>query len=272
MNPNNFNETPFLAPFLKNAIRNDEIERLQYNKDIISAYAILAGEIRLFDNAKSGTKANQFAIEPKTLGGFMAKAKAGLGESIRLAALPTENTDMYQYNDNNPNMYNQQLSTSAGVGSGVSRVIYSSDRMGNAEIEAGITDQYETMRVLYYQFENFMDFYVNQLTKKYKFKFHFSGCTHNFEREKRFDRLCKLADRGLVLGASAWASVTGYEPQHFERLLEEGKYSDFKEKWQLMLNSNTTSQSSEDQGGRPTKETGELSDSGEMSRNADGDL
>lgn len=272
MNPNNFNETPFLAPFLKDAIRNDEIGKLQYNKDIISAYAILAGEIRLFDNAKSGTKANQFAIDPATLGGFMAKAKAGLDSLIKLAALPTENTRMYQFNDTNASMYTDQLATSAGVGSGVSRVIYSSDRMSNAEIEAGITDQYNTMKALYYQFENFLDFYVNQLTKKYKFKFHFTGCTYDFERDKRFDRLCKLADRGLVLGPSAWASAVGYEPQQFERLLEEAKYGDFKDKFMLMLNANTTAQSSDNQGGRPTKETGDLSDSGEMNRNADGEL
>ena len=58
-------------------------------------------EIRLFDNAKSGTKANQFAIDPATLGGFMAKAKAGLGDNIKLAALPTENTSLYQFNDTN---------------------------------------------------------------------------------------------------------------------------------------------------------------------------
>lgn len=48
---------------------------------------------------------DQFAINPATLGGFMAKAKAGLGKMIRLAALPTENTKFYQFNDNNTDMY-----------------------------------------------------------------------------------------------------------------------------------------------------------------------
>lgn len=197
----------------------------------------------------------------------MAKAKTGLGNNIKLAALPTENTNLYQFTDNNTSMYTDQLATSAGVGSGVSRVIYSSDRMSNAEIEAGITDQYNTMKSLYYQFENFMDFYAEKITKKYKFKFHFTGSTYDFERDKRFERLCKIADKGLVLGSSAWASALGYEPQQFDRLLEEGKYSDFNEKWQLMLNSNTTAQSSDKQGGRPQKSTEDLTDSGESSRN-----
>lgn len=268
--PENFNTTPYLAPFLKDAIRNDEIANLQYNKDIASAYGILAGEIRLFDNAKSGTTANQFAIDPATLGAFMGKVKEGLqnvgttGPTTKAVAMPTENIKWFQFSDSNPTMYEQQLSNSAGVGSGISRVIYSSDRMSNAEIEAGIIDQYNTVKQVYSQFNNFLEFFANQLTKKYKFRFSFDGCSYPFEREKRFERLTKAADKGIVLGPSAWASAMGYTPMEFDRLLDEAKYGDFSNKWQLMLNTNTTAQDS--QGGRPQKDTGDLTDSGESSR------
>lgn len=265
----NFNGTPFLAPFLKDTIKNDEIASLQYDKDIIGAYGILAGEIRLFDNAKSGTVANQFAIDPATLGGFMAKAKAGLG-NVKLAALPTENNKFYQFSDSNTSMYTDQLSTSAGVGSGVSRIIYSSDRMGNAEIEAGITDQFNTMKAVYPQFQNFLEFYVNKLTKHYKFKFNFEGCGYAFEREKRFDRLVKMADHGVVLGPSAWAAAMGYTPMEFERLLNEGMWSDFSSKWQPMINTYTrTGSDTTDEGGRPREDSEDLTDSGVRSRDND---
>ena len=267
--PENFNTTPYLAPFLKDAIRNDEVATLQYNKDIASAYGILAGEIRLFDNAKSGTTANQFAIDPATLGAFMGKVKEGLqsvgttGPTTKAVAMPTENIKWFQFNDSNTSMYENQLANSAGVGSGISRVIYSSDRMSNAEIEAGIIDQYNTVKQVYSQFNNFLEFFANQLTKKYKFRFSFDGCSYPFEREKRFERLTKAADKGIVLGPSAWASAMGYTPMEFERLLDEAKYGDFSDKWQLMLNTNTTAQDS--QGGRPRKDDG-LTDSGESSR------
>lgn len=268
----NFNTTPYLAPFLKDAIRNDEVATLQYNKDISSAYGILAGEIKLFDNAKSGTTANQFAIDPATLGAFMGKVKEGLqnvgstGTSTKAVAMPVENIKWFQFSDGNPSMYEQQLANSAGVGSGISRVIYSSDRMSNAEIEAGIIDQYNTVKQVYSQFNNFLEFFANQLTKKYRFAFSFDGCSYPFEREKRFDRLVTAADKGLVLGPSAWASAMGYKPQEFERLLEESKYSGWVDKYsQLMKNAFTTSQKSSD-GGRPRKDDGDLSDSGESSR------
>ena len=169
--PSNFNTTPFLAPYLKNAITNDEVEQLQRSKDLQEAYAILAGEIATFDNAKSGTQADQMVFNPKTLGQFMSKAKTGLSNGIRLAALPLKNLDMYQFEDKNTDMYQTQLSTSAAVGTGLSRVIYSTDRMSNAEIEAAKDETYNTMKPLYYQFSNFMEFYANKLTKKYHFKF-----------------------------------------------------------------------------------------------------
>lgn len=269
-NMSNLNATPFLSALLKDAIRDNEIGELQFNKDIISAYGILAGSIPLFDNAKSGTVANQFAIDPTTLGGFMAKAKAGLSENIKLAALPLDSPKLYQFTDTNKDMYSDQLSTTAGIGSGVSRVIYSSDRMSNAEIEAGIIDQYNTVKPMYYQFQNFLEFYANQLTKNFHFKFIFDGCSYPFEREKRFDKIMKIADKGMVMPPSVFASVLGYAPQDFERMLEESKNSGWSNLWQMPLNVNTASSSTNI--GRPKTETSELTEGGENYRDAEGEL
>ena len=239
----NFNTTPFLAPFLKSVLNNDEIQQLQYDKDIAEAFGILAGEIATFDNAKSGTQSDQMIFKPSTLAGFMASAKAGLDKNIKLAALPTKNLKWYQFNDSNKDMYNDQLKTSAATGTGASRIIYSTDRMSNAEVEAALNETYQTMKPLYAQFSNFLDYYVNQITKKYKFRFIFDGATYSFERNGRFDRLTKMADKGLVLSPSAWASAYGIEPQIFEAQLRESKYSNWLDEYsQLMININTTAQ------------------------------
>ena len=249
----NFNTTPYLAPYLKNAITNDEIQQLQYNKDMAEAYAILAGEIATYDNAKSGTQSNQMVFDPKKLGGFMAKAKAGLSSTVKLAAMPLKNLEWYQYEDKNADMYKTQEEISAAVGTGLSRVIYSTDRMSNAEVEAAKDETYNTMRPLYNQFANFMEFFGNKLTKKYKFKFFFDGSNYPHERQGRFDKMMKVADKGIVLGSSAWASVLGYNPVFFDRLLEEGKWGDMHDKLSLLLNVNTMKDSGE-LTGRPKKE------------------
>ena len=261
----NFANNPFLSPYVANVLRSDEIGELQYNKDLIAASGILAGEIQLYDQAHSGQKANQFSIDPKTLGAFMQKVKSGLNGAAKIAAVPLGNIKYFQFEDKNPNSYTNELTTTAGIGTGISRVIYSSDKMSNAELEAALNEVYQTMKPMYAQFNNFLDFYVNQMTSKYKFKFEFVGSNYQFERDARFDKMMKMADKGLVLNSSAWASAVGMNPVTFDRMLAESKYTGWIDKYStLMLNANTTAQSNE--GGRPRQSGTSLTESGEASR------
>ena len=261
----NFANNPFLSPYVANILRSDEIGELQYNKDLIAASGILAGEIQLYDQARSGQKANQFSIDPKTLGAFMQKVKSGLNGAAKIAAVPLANIKYFQFEDKNPNSYTNELTTTAGIGTGISRVIYSSDKMSNAELEAALNEVYQTMKPMYAQFNNFLDFYVNQMTSKYKFKFEFVGSNYQFERDARFDKMMKMADKGLVLNSSAWASAVGMNPVTFDRMLAESKYTGWIDKYStLMLNANTTAQSNE--GGRPRQSGTSLTESGEASR------
>lgn len=261
-----FANNPFLSPYVANVLRSDEIGELQYNKDLIAASGILAGEIKLFDSAKSGTKANQFSIDPKTLGTFMSLVKKGLQSTIKAVAVPLENIKFFQFEDKNPNSYTNELTTTAGIGTGISRVIYSSDKMSNAELEAALNEVYQTMKPMYAQFNNFLDFYVNQMTSKYKFKFEFVGSNYQFERDARFDKMMKMADKGLVLNSSAWASAVGMNPVTFDRMLAESKYTGWIDKYStMMLNANTSSYK-DNEGGRERKNARDLTDSGEASR------
>jgi len=265
--PSNFNTTPFLAPLLKSAIRTEDLAELQYNKDFAGAYAILAGDIRLLDRQKTGDTKDQYAINPKSLGGFMKKVKQGMPKEILAVAMPTENTKMWQYQDSNTNAYSDQIKTTAGSGVSASRMIYSNDRMSNSELENAILTDYNTMKALYSQFSNFLEFFANKLTKKYKFKFVFGGSNYLFEREKRIDKLLKFADKGLVLNSSAFASAFGMRPQDFERSLMEGHNDpNFISNLSMLLNANTTTDGGENTGGRPEKQNGDLTDSGEDSQ------
>ena len=262
----NFANNPFLSPYVANILRSDEIGELQYNKDLIAASGILAGEIQLYDQARSGQKANQFSIDPKTLGAFMQKVKSGLNGVAKVAAVPLANIKYFQFEDKNPNSYTNELTTTAGIGTGISRVIYSSDKMSNAELEAALNEVYQTMKPMYAQFNNFLDFYVNQMTSKYKFKFEFVGSNYQFERDARFDKMMKMADKGLVLNSSAWASAVGMNPVTFDRMLAESKYTGWIDKYsQMLLNANTSSYK-DNEGGRERKNDRDLTESGEASR------
>lgn len=259
-----FNSVPFLAPYLQNVFTNNEIAELQKDKDMLAAYGILAGEIRLLKGTKSGEIRDQFAISPKTLGNFMGAVKNGLDARVKAVAMPTENTDFYQFSDTNGNMYGTHLANSVGVGTGLSRVIYSSDRMSNAEIQYAVETQYNLMKPLYYQFENFLNYFGNKLTKKFKFSFIFDGCSYEFEKDKRFERLMKLADKGIILDSSAYAFALNMRPQEFERSLNLALNTKWYAKLGLFPNTNTKS---EGQAGRPSLDDDEITDSGEYRRN-----
>lgn len=265
LDTSNFNSAPMLAPLLKSAIRTEELAELQYNKDIAGAYAILAGEIRLLEKNNIGDIKDQFAINPKKMGEFMRQVRNGLPSQFKVAAMPTENTDLYQLQDHNTNAYSNQLKNSAGLGASASRLIYSDDRMSNAELENAILDDYNMMKSVYSQFNNFLEFYANKVTKKYKFSFIFNGSNYIFERDKRIERLIKFADKGIVLNSSSFASAIGMRPQDFDRSLIEGHNDpNFLSNLSMLMNVNTMKDGGVN--GRPKSERSDLTDSGEDSQ------
>lgn len=223
----NFSAMPFLSPTLTNILNNREIQALQKNKDIASAYAILAGELKMMDKQKSGNVKDAFAISPTTLGQFLGAISSGLKSSVQLAALPLENTDFYQYKDDNPDMYSNQLATSTSLGASASNLIYNTDKMSQEESRNAIMTDGNMMKKLYSQFGNFLEYYVNKLTNKFKFSFNFEGLDYPFERKDRQEKLKELAGIGIVLSPSAWGAAYGYKPQDFKRMLEEASGGDF---------------------------------------------
>ena len=267
---NNFSIIPPLGSLMKSAINNDVVQNLQADKDMISAYYLLAGEIGMMDGLKSGDQKNQTKFDPKTLGTFMGYVTSGLKRNVKAVAMPLENIRGWQFTDGNPNMQENQLKTSSSQGASASRLIYSSSSMSQAEIQNAIITDYNYMSSLYPQFSNFLEYFINRKTKKYKFKFTFSGSTYPFEREQRTKAINELASIGLTLNESAWASAYGYAPQEFARMLDEAHYGDLQDKLTILANLNTMNTTdvgnSRASGGRPEKSDSELSDKGVENR------
>lgn len=213
----NFSSVPFLSSLMKDTVLNLPVQKLQYDKDMASAYGMLMGEIEMLDS----TEPNATAFTPKNLGALMNIVKRAIGKYVGVGAMPAKNIHYYQYKDDNAEMYENQIKTSTATGASASRVIYSSDKMSQEEIRNAIITDYNIMKKLYPQFNNFMNFYANKLTKKYKFSFSFNGSNYSFEREQRQEQLMKLAEIGVVLNDTAFASAYGFKPNEFRRMLEE---------------------------------------------------
>lgn len=212
-----FNNVPYLSAMMRDAILNIPVKKLQYDKDAASAYAYLVGEIGML----KATEANATQFDPIRLGTLLNIVKQAVGKNIAVGAMPANEVKWHQFVDQNETMADTQVKSTMATGAGASRILYASDKMSQEEIRNAILADYNVMKILYEQFNTFLDFYVNQLTKKYKFKFAFDGSNYGFEREWRKDGLMRMAENGIVLNDTAFASAYGYHPVMFSKMLQE---------------------------------------------------
>lgn len=261
---------PPFANLMKPVFDNTAIHKLQMDKDIASAWAILYGNIGLLDKEKSGQKPNQTAFTPEVMGQFMQLVQGSLQSIMKTVALPLENTKFGQFTDSNVNMESNALSTSAGQGAFGSSLIYDNSTSKNQSVVLNsiITD-YNIMRQLYPQFAKMLTYFCAKKTRKYKFEFEFDGSNYPFEREYRRTAINELAEKGLTLPAQYWASAYGYNPVGFIKALNEAHYGDFQDNITLLMNASQTSGEAimEEKNGRPKKSVTEQSDNTAISHN-----
>lgn len=266
----NFRQTPPLASLMKNCFRNTDVEQLQYDKDMISARAFIFGAIQLFDNAKSGTQKNQFAIDPNTLGTMMALIAKGVKKNVQPVAMPTGDNKFDEYQDYNPDMYENKLVSSAGQGVSASSLIYTDQKMMQFEMQQAVeTDFTGIADAMYPQFEAFLNYFVNRKMSKYKFNFTVTGCNRLFYRESKQKQLEQMFANGLIPNISYISSVYGIRPQDFDRMLDESHNCGLTDKLTMLMNKNTMAMGNKNQSkpvGNPIKDTSNLADGGSISR------
>lgn len=261
----NFNEVPPFAYLMKTVFDDDAISALQRDKDIISANALILGEMKTRDKDNTGNNKNAFTIDPAQVGQIMHLARNGINKNIKQIALPLENTRMFQFADNNSNMYKNQLKTSAGLSAANSSLIYTDEKLSQEEAQLAANADYQDIaNAVYPQFENFLNFFVNKKTKKYKFRFRVSGSTLPFVRKNEIENHLKLSDKGIQVPIRRWGTLLGYDGYEFETMVKEAKFTNTKDLLFALFNANTATYDT--QPGAPTKENDELAEGGAISR------
>lgn len=252
---------PFLASFMPDAVMQPLIRSLQTDSYIAEASKIIAGQVPFLKDAKSSVK-DALALDPTTLGKFLQLMKSALPSIIKIASAPLENISALEFTGNN-DLYDSYLSTAASSSGINSRLIYSKDRQNLLETKLSLDVDQNVLRPVYEMFANMLEYWVNQRTKDYKFKFIFEGFETAVSREERLTTVFKFAESGMVL-PQKFASALGVSPFDFERMLAQGRASKFVEKLTPIIKASQTPAG----GGRPPKKDGDLSDGGAESREA----
>jgi hypothetical protein len=196
----------------------------------------------------------------------LALMKAGIPDAIKVAAAPLANITGIEFDGNNE-MYDSYLKSAASVSGVNSRLLYSFDRQNVLETQLSLDIDQNVLRPVYHQLENMLDYWVNQRTKKYKFKFMLEGFNTKIDRDARLKDAMTLAESGIVLEQKI-ASAIGMSPFDFRRMLAEGRENKFVEKLTPILKAAQMPKEAIDSSGRPKAADGDLSDSGAETREA----
>lgn len=264
-NPNHNLQIPFFSGMLPEMAAIPVMRNLQVNQSMAAARKLLVSSIPYLTEKKAASVANQLAIDADTLGKFIGLATQGLEAAIKVLALPTEDIKGIEFKNTDSDTYEKFMSITSSLLSG-GKVIFSTKENQNAiESQFSINIDEMLMESIYPQFENFLDYYVNKHTKKFKWKFKFVGCNDQFDRARRQDEAFKYADKGVVL-PNKIASSLGMNKIELERELEEMNASDFIDKLRPMINIYTQGNVTNKEAGRPKKDDTELTDSGLAAR------
>ena len=142
-------------------------------------------------------------------------------------------------------------------------MIYTNDKMAQFEMQSALLEDYNLMKRLYLQFADFINYFLNRKTKKYKFTVVFDGSNLPFEREQRKKTLMEYVSVGMTPNESYFACVKGIPSHMYSRMREEA-HETIGESLTMLMNANTMK--SDGEVGNQVKDDSELKDGGSISR------
>jgi len=258
---------PYFTGLFSDLILQGTMRNLQKNINMAAASKILVGSVPFLKDTGAKVK-DSLSMSPETLGKFLALVKSALSEAIKVSAAPLENMSGVEFSSDNevyPAYLRNMLATS-GINT---NLIFTSDvRPNQLESQLSLNADEQLMTALYPQFNSFMEYQVNKLTKKFKWKFNFEGTRFFTNRAERFQTQTSLMGQGIVLPQKIAAAV-GIRPTELRRMMEEADAMGFVEKLTPIV---LAAQMPADGGGRPKTPDNKLGDAGAETRESGANL
>lgn len=244
----------------------DETKRMRRVKTKMDNYMILTQKIPVSDKTD---EPNKFLIDLDTAIAFHNKATQSLPEEVGLVTSPMDieaiklerkNTDVDIVAKAERDYYNA---------AGIAQPLFNSDKVTGTGLSKSIVTDEEIAFMCLQQFERWINRKLKQFNKTYKFRVKFLETTR-FNVDSVRDGLLKSAQYGMPV-KSALAATLGLTPSSLMNMtFLENDILNLPEK--LIPLSSAHTSSSKDGAGAPTKKDDDLSESGEKTRDNDGNI
>lgn len=194
-------------------------------------------------------------ITPDLLGKFLAVTRKGLSDQIGLVALPVDNIETVDFDVDDNNIVTDYIQALSQQGIASADVLMSNNKLNSHQSKLASAIDGNIIRSLYKSFADFIDFFVNSRTKKYKFHVSFHDINVPDDRAERENRFKTNAAMGIVDVQYA-ARVFDLNPFEFERRLAMSKSSEFEKNLISLMSLNNQSANMQNVG-RPKKSSAE---------------
>lgn len=189
---------PYFSPLFPDIELQGVVRGLQEDKYFIEASKLLVGILGMNKDNKSGNVANQINITPDILGQFLGLARQGLNKQIGLTALPVDDIKVVEFDTKERNMMTEHIKniTDQSIASSASLLDDNKLSVHQSKLASAIDNNF--LESMYPMFANFVEYYVNNRTKKYKFKIRFNDFNTPDDESKRKEALSLYNDKGAT--------------------------------------------------------------------------
>lgn len=268
-NPDVTTKVPYFAPLFSDLVNRPLVRELQQNIYILQAQKVMVGLIGTFSDNKSGNAVDNIKIKPETMGKFLGLLRQGLSDAIKVGGAPFEDIKTLEFDGGDKNIYEKHTQITAASSGTNSRLLFGIEKPNNLETQYSVEIDEYLATMVYPQFEDFLNFYANRVTTKFKFAFKLEGTEFSTNRKNRLDTQIKLIDKGIVMPQKI-ASAVGMGIKEFEMQMAMGKADGFVEKLTPIMS--IYQMSGDSKGGAPKKDDADLTESGQATRESGSNL
>lgn len=256
--PNRADKTPPFTGAMGASLDVLSYRELLKKKSILDLWKIISMKIPMDKTT------NKMTINYSTAAEIVEMIRAQMPENIVAYATPFESqevsTNQVNTMDKLVDLGDNNVYSALGIGS----AFFGKDNKNTGQINISSQIAFDFSAThMYTQFANLANWIIMQKTRTYKWKVTFFG--NKMKENEEVNRAVNLVTQTNYPVEYLMAS-TGFEPFEVASFINWSNKLDLKSKMKPLQSMNTTSNKPGDEGGRPEKMTGELTESGAKSR------